>query len=218
MIIPKSAKIVFKKKAKKTSKISMGKSLEKKEYRLDIAKCKEKNTPIKKRKIYQGKLLTLEEEFIRFEGKIFQREIVKHPSAVAILPIDKNGKAILIRQYRKAIDEILIEIPAGILEKGENILSCAQRELQEEIGYKANKLTFLGSFYTSPGFCNEIIHLFLAEDLKKNKLDGDLDEDIELMPVSLKKVEEMIRNQTIQDAKTIMAFHLHFLFHEKKLR
>ena len=95
------------------------------------------------------------------------REVVTHPGAAAILPIDEEGNLVLIKQWRHAVREILIEVPAGVLEKGEEPIICAQRELQEETGYKAHKLSPLGGFFTASGFCNEYIFLFLAKDFRK---------------------------------------------------
>jgi ADP-ribose pyrophosphatase len=112
--------------------------------------------------IYQGKIIKVKELDIKLpNGLMGKREIVEHPGAVAILTTTKDGKIVLIKQFRKACEEILWEIPAGKLEKGEAPLDCAKRELKEETGYTARNWALLGKFYTSPGFCNELIYTSL---------------------------------------------------------
>ena len=101
------------------------------------------------------------------DGNKAKRELIKHPGAVAIIPITKEGKLILVEQYRKALERTLIEIPAGKIEPGEAPEVTAVRELEEETGYGAKDFTYLQSFATSPGFADEVIHLYLARDLFK---------------------------------------------------
>jgi len=117
--------------------------------------------------IYSGKVVSLAVDTVQMKnGKEIIREKVTHPGAVAVVPRDDQGNIILIRQYRHAVDTILWEIPAGKLEPNENPDDCARRELVEETGWYPEKLTKVTSFYTAPGFASEIIHLFVAEDLK----------------------------------------------------
>jgi ADP-ribose pyrophosphatase len=132
-------------------------------------------------------------------------DLVLHPGAVAILPIAADGRLLLIRQWRRAVGEILIEIPAGILEKGEEAAACANRELQEETGFRAKTLVPIGSLYTAPGFCNEKIHLYLASDLEESPLPPDAHEAIDLHTVSLEEALDLIETNRIIDAKTIAA-------------
>ena len=156
--------------------------------------------------IFKGKVIDLKVEEVELpNGKTSKREIVKHPGAVAILPITKEGKLVLVRQYRKALDKVIVEIPAGKLEKGEEPLASAKRELEEETGYKADHLDFIVSFYTSPGFADEIIHLYITDKLKKGQVAPDEDEFLDVIEVSLEEAEEMIKDQTIHDAKTVFA-------------
>ncbi|TWI57969.1 NUDIX hydrolase [Halalkalibacter nanhaiisediminis] len=156
--------------------------------------------------IFKGKVIDLKVEEVELpNGKTSKREIVKHPGAVAILPITKEGKLVLVRQYRKALDKVIVEIPAGKLEKGEEPLASAKRELEEETGYKADYLDFIVSFYTSPGFADEIIHLYITDKLKKGQVAPDEDEFLDIIEVSLEEAEEMVKNQTIHDAKTVFA-------------
>jgi ADP-ribose pyrophosphatase len=135
----------------------------------------------------------------------FDRDVVVHPGAVAILPIDKKRRVIMIRQFRPAAGGWLLEIPAGTLEKGETPLYCAKRELIEEIGFAARKWKRLGAVFTAPGFCTEKIHLFKAWDLKADFAEQDEDEHIEVKTMSLAEIRSAIRTGRICDAKTITA-------------
>ena len=137
-----------------------------------------------------------------------QRDLIFHNGAVAVLPITEDGKTILVKQYRKAIERTSVEIPAGKLEKGENAdpQAAALRELEEEIGYTAD-LELLYDFYSAIGFCNERIKLYVATNLKKveNPRPQDEDETLELLEVTLAEAEDLIQTGDICDAKTIMA-------------
>ncbi|MCM3714844.1 NUDIX hydrolase [Halalkalibacter oceani] len=161
---------------------------------------------IKTTPIYQGKVIDLQVDDVTLpNGKKSKREIVKHPGAVAILPITKEGKLVLVRQYRKALDKVIVEIPAGKLERGEEPDAAARRELEEETGYRSEKLHYLISFYTSPGFADELIHLYECADLEKGQGALDADEFLDVLEVTLEEAEQMIRDQTIYDAKTAFA-------------
>ncbi len=152
--------------------------------------------------IYKGSLINLRSDEYH--------EIVEHPPAVAIIPIDNDENIFLIKQFRRAANKTLIEIPAGIIEKNESEKECAIRELREEIGFFPNKLHSLGGFYLSPGFCDEYLHLFIAEDLIKNPLPPDDGEEIEIMKVSLEKALNLIDNNTIIDSKTITGILMYY--------
>lgn len=134
-----------------------------------------------------------------------QWDVVLHPGAVAVLPVDKQGNLLLIQQWRRAASQILLEIPAGILEEGEIPAETAQRELQEEIGFLAEELIPLGGIYTAAGFSNEYIHLFLGRKLVESSLPQDLHEAIDLVQMSLKEALHLIDTHQITDAKTICA-------------
>ncbi|KGP93205.1 ADP-ribose pyrophosphatase [Pontibacillus chungwhensis BH030062] len=158
--------------------------------------------------IYKGKVISLQVDDVSLpDGNTSKRELIKHPGAVAIIPITPEGKMVFVEQYRKALERSVVEIPAGKLEPGEGPDETAKRELEEETGYTTESLEFVTSFSTSPGFADEIVHLYLAKDLKKaeNKLDGDEDEFVELIEASLQEAEEMEREQRIWDAKTAYA-------------
>lgn len=155
--------------------------------------------------IFKGKVVHLQvDDVLLPNGKQAKREIIHHPGAVAIIPITNDGKLVLVEQYRKALERSIIEIPAGKLEPGEDPALCAKRELEEETGYGAGELTYIQSFATSPGFANEIIHLYVAKDLYKveNKRELDEDEFVSLIEVTLEEAEQMVKNEQIFDAKT----------------
>ncbi|KGR74082.1 NUDIX domain-containing protein [Ureibacillus sinduriensis] len=158
--------------------------------------------------VYEGKIISLKvDDVLLPNGKEAKREIVNHPGAVAIIAITKEGKLVLVEQYRKALERSIIEIPAGKLEPGEKPEYTAKRELEEETGYGCHDLQYLQTFATSPGFADEVIHLFVAKDLYKIEEKADLDEDefVELLEVTLEEAEEMVKEQKIYDAKSAFA-------------
>ncbi|WP_391208875.1 NUDIX hydrolase [Psychrobacillus sp. L4] len=158
---------------------------------------------------YKGRVITLQvDEVLLPNGKTSNREIVKHPGAVAVMAITEDKKIILVEQYRKALERSIIEIPAGKIEPGEPPEVTARRELEEETGYTSSNLQYVQSFATSPGFADEIIHLYFAENIEKMTGKADLDEDefVELVYVSIKEMESLIKNKQIYDAKTAFAF------------
>lgn len=167
--------------------------------------------------IYDGKIISVQVDDIRLpDGNESKREIVKHPGAVALIPITDDGKIIVVKQYRKALERTIIEIPAGRIEPNEEAKLTAIRELEEETGYGAREVTYIQSFATSPGFADEIIHLYVAKGLYEidNPADGDEDEFIEQFEITIKEAEEMVANGDIYDAKT--AFAILYAKHELK--
>lgn len=156
--------------------------------------------------IYQGKIIKVKELDIMLpNGLKSKREIVEHPGAVAILPTTEDEKLVLIRQFRKSCEEILWEIPAGKLEKEEAPLDCARRELKEETGYTAQNWTLLGRFYTSPGFCNELIYIYLATNLIPGETHLDEDENLEQYLLTPQQINQLLEAGQIKDMKTITA-------------
>lgn len=137
------------------------------------------------------------------DGRQFTRDVVVHPGAVVIAPVLPDGRLVLVRQWRHAAGEALLELPAGTLEPGEAPETTAHRELQEEAGYRAGRLTKLAEFWTAPGFCTELMHLYLAEDLTPSRLAGDDDEEIEVETVLLAEAAAMALSGRIRDAKSI---------------
>ncbi|MEC1625005.1 ADP-ribose pyrophosphatase [Bacillus mojavensis] len=163
---------------------------------------------IAKEQIFSGKVIDLYVEDVELpNGKTSKREIVKHPGAVAVLAVTDEGKIILVKQFRKPLERTIVEIPAGKLEKGEEPEYTALRELEEETGYTAKKLTKMTAFYTSPGFANEIVHVFLAEELAVLEEKRELDEDefVEVMEVTLEDALKLVESREVYDAKTAYA-------------
>jgi ADP-ribose pyrophosphatase len=155
-------------------------------------------------RIYEGKIINLRVDTVELSsGRKTKREIVEHAGCTAIVAIDSESNVLLVRQYRKPAERMLLEIPAGGIERGETPLDGACRELEEETGFSAEKWEELSFFYTSPGFTTEFMHLYLATDLKPLKRAADDDENIELVRVPLKKAPELIASREICDAKSI---------------
>ncbi|SDZ82839.1 ADP-ribose pyrophosphatase [Desulfuromusa kysingii] len=156
--------------------------------------------------IYQGRILDLVSEVHLMPNNSESRfEIIKHPGGAAALPILADGRLLLIRQYRPAVEDYVYEIPAGRLEIGETPSDCIARELEEEIGYRPKKLESLGYVYSSVGFCTEKIFIFIATELEQTQTALEPDEFIEPWIVTLDKALEMISAGTITDAKTQLA-------------
>ncbi|TVX92824.1 NUDIX hydrolase [Paenibacillus agilis] len=162
---------------------------------------------IETKKIFDGKVITLQVDTVSLpDGTTATREIVKHPGAVAVLAI-RDDKMIVVEQYRKPLGKSQVEIPAGKLDAGEQPEAAAKRELEEETGYQAESLIPLTSFYTSPGFADEIIHVFVAEQLVDGSMHTDEDEFLEVTALTLDEAFEAIRAERISDAKTISAVY-----------
>ncbi len=155
--------------------------------------------------IFQGRLLDIRlDQIILPNGKISTREWVNHPGAVCCVPVLPDGKIGLIKQYRYPIKREIIELPAGKIDKNEKPDFCAKRELEEEIGYRANKMQFLANIHPAIGFTNEMISIYLAEELTKTNTKLDKDEFLILMPTDLNAAIDMIWNGEITDVKTII--------------
>ncbi|UOQ47521.1 NUDIX hydrolase [Gracilibacillus caseinilyticus] len=158
--------------------------------------------------IFNGKVISLQVDDVSLpDGKTSKRELVKHPGAVAIIPVTEDNKIVFVKQYRKALEKTIIEIPAGKLEPGEKPAITALRELQEETGYTTEHLTYVTSFYTSPGFADEIIYLYQTQSLSKleQPLETDEDEFVELMELTMEEAEALVESEEIHDAKTAYA-------------
>lgn len=155
--------------------------------------------------IFQGRIIKVKVDQVSLpNGRTSTREIVEHSPAVAIVALDETDQIIMVRQYRKPVEQMMLEIPAGIMEAGETPLASAQRELAEETGYSADHWQGLGSFYTAPGFTDERIHLYLATGLHSGVTRPDEDEFIEYTRFPLKQAQEMIAAGEIIDAKSII--------------
>ena len=155
--------------------------------------------------VHEGKFLTFKSDKVLLpNGKTSTREWLKHPGAVCCIPILPDGKIGLIKQYRYTVKRQMIEIPAGKLNQNEIPERCALRELEEEIGYKADKLTFLTNIHPAIGFTDEKMWLYLAENLVKTEQSLDSDEFLSLFPTKLDEAVDMVWNGKITDVKTII--------------
>lgn len=135
-------------------------------------------------------------------------EVVEHPGGATLIAFDREDRLLLVRQYRHPAGRELLELPAGTLDPGESPESCAERELQEETGYRPARLERLGGFYTAPGYCSEYLHVFLASDLIESRLEGD-EEAINLEPTPLEEALRLVAAGEIEDAKTVGALLLY---------
>lgn len=162
--------------------------------------------------VFEGKFLKIDvDKVVLPNGREATRELVHHPGAVAVLPVMEDGTIVFVKQYRYPLDTVLYEIPAGKLEPNEDPLICALRELSEETGYSAAKLVKLTTIATTPGFTDEIIHIFLAEGLTKHEQHTDEDEFIEVALISQEEARRMVLEGAVFDAKTLSALYMYFL-------
>jgi ADP-ribose pyrophosphatase len=163
----------------------------------------ERSAKVDRKVVYRGRTIALRCDTLEKEGASKTWDIIVHPGAVVLVPVTKKKEIIFVKQWRRAIEKRVIELPAGTLEAGEAPKLCAQRELREETGFRSEKILPLGGFYSAPGYCTEYLHLFLALDLEADPLEADDDEAIDLLFFSLEKTMEMIESGEICDAKTI---------------
>lgn len=157
---------------------------------------------------FDGKLIKVTYDIAEVNGKEAWREVVHHPGASAIVAIDEDNRIIMEKQFRYALNDYLLEIPAGKLDAGEDPLVCAKRELEEETGIIASEWISLGTIATSPGFCNEVIHLYVAKGLSKGEIHWDEDEYVEVERYTFDELLQRIKEETIKDSKTLSALLL----------
>jgi ADP-ribose pyrophosphatase len=170
-------------------------------------KYNEKTIDVKK--LFDGKIIKLELQTVELCNKnIAEREIIRHKGGVAVIPLTQNNEVILVRQFRKPYDEELLEIPAGKLETDEKPEICGARELKEETGYIAGKISFITIMYPSPGYTDEKIYIYKAEDLSEGSPSLDEDEFLNVEIFTLNQAVEMVKSGAIKDAKSIIAIML----------
>jgi ADP-ribose diphosphatase len=158
------------------------------------------------KRVYDGKLVKLDVDEVVEPGDVHAtREVIRHGGSVAALPVNDDGTVILVRQYRYAAGQALWELPAGRLDGYETPEAGIQRELREEIGKRASRLEEIASFYTTPGFCDEVMHLFRATGLVEDKAAGDEDERIEIGVFTFAEAEAMVATGALREAKTLIA-------------
>lgn len=160
---------------------------------------------IKSETLFRGKVFDLQVDHIEYNsGNPGVREIAIHPGGAVVVPIKDDGRIIFVKQFRYPLQKVLLELPAGKLETGEDPLKCAVRELEEETGYKAREITKLGAIYTTPGFCTEILHIYMAKGLtpgNHNREEGE--HGMEVLELTREEIEEKIRNGELVDAKSL---------------
>jgi ADP-ribose pyrophosphatase len=161
---------------------------------------------VNKKNIYNGNVISLALEEHRLpDGRQATFEVVRHPGGAAVLPLLPDGQVVLIRQFRPSVGDMLLEIPAGRLEPGEAPEVCVRRELEEETGFRAGAVEPLGQMWTAVGFCDEVVHLFLARDLVPVQRNLDPDEFIEVVRFPLTEIMKMLAGGEIRDGKTQLA-------------
>lgn len=171
---------------------------------------------IKQEEIHKGKIFSLWGGQVELDnGDVAVREYIRHSGGVGIVPV-VDGNIILIRQFRISIERELIELPAGRLEPNETPMECADRELEEEIGYRANKLIPIASYFASVGNSNERMYLFLALDLEKTERRLESDERIREVVMSLETIKEKLEKQEFEDSKTIIGLREALVYFERK--
>ena len=154
--------------------------------------------------LFEGKIVTLKLDKAQLvNGRIARREVVEHPGGVAVLPLFDDGTVSIVRQFRYPFQAVVTELPAGKLERGEDHRLCGLRELEEEVGMIPGEFLYLGCLYTSPGFSDEVLHMYLARDLRQGTVHPDEDEFLETDRMPLSELLDRVMSGEIQDAKTV---------------
>ena len=169
---------------------------------------------LKRTPVYRGRVVTLVSERLEIGGVRMVRETILHPGSVVIVPILGRSRIVLVRQYRRAIDQDLLELPAGTLSPNEPPAACAKRELEEETGWSAGRIRRIGAFYAAPGVSSEWMTMFLATDLTRTKARPEPDELLTPVLLPLRTALAKVRSGQIRDAKSIIGL----LFAERLLR
>ena len=161
---------------------------------------------VSSRRVFEGRIIRVElDEILLPNGKPGRREVVRHHGGVAVLAIDSNNQVLFVRQYRYPYGEMLLEIPAGKLEPGEDPADCGRRELEEETGCTCGEYAFLAKVYPTPGYVDEVLHLYLARDLTATRQRLDEDEFLTVERIPLQRAVALCLDGTITDAKTLVA-------------
>ncbi len=166
--------------------------------------------------MFDGRAVKLRvERIVKENGHRTTREIVEHDPAVAIVAVDAEDNVLLVEQYREAVKQELLEIPAGGIDPGEDPETAARREMQEETGFQPQKLVKLCGFYAAPGYCTEFMHIYLAKELTPSRLTAEDTDEIKLVKIPLRDVQELLKSGKLIDAKTIAGLYA-FLDYEKR--
>lgn len=154
--------------------------------------------------VYQGKIVTLRTDIARLEnGRMAGREVVEHPGGVCVLALEEDGTTYTVRQFRYPFGQVVEELPAGKLDGPEDHEAAARRELSEEIGCEAGELIYLGGLLMSPGFCTEVLHMYLARKLRHGEVHPDEDEFLEVRAVPFEDLARRVLSGELADAKTV---------------
>ena len=168
--------------------------------------------------IYEGRVVTLREDTVETVDGQSKREIIAlHSDCVAIVAVDENDNVLLVKQYRKAANQELLEIPAGSIDPGENPDETVRREMQEETGYLPGKVERLGGFYSTPGYCTEYLHLYLATDLTPSQLYAEDTASISLVRVPVKEIPTLLTSGKIEDAKSIAGLYMYLEYRSRSV-
>lgn len=162
---------------------------------------------IKTEEIFAGKMITLQVDTVSLsDGRTATREIVRHPGAAAVMAL-LDGKLLVVEQFRKPLEKFQIEIPAGKLDPGEDPMTAAARELEEETGYRSDDLKLMSAFFTSPGFADEKLYVYFTDKVELGVQNPDEDEDLKVEVITIEQAEAYISEGRISDAKTILAVY-----------
>lgn len=162
-------------------------------------------TFVRKKTIWRGRAIDFRVDTVRLpNGKAATREFIDHPGAVGVIPFVDKNTVVMVRQYRHPVGEVTLEMPAGKLDEGESPLTCVKRELREETGYTARKISKLVDYWPTPAFANEVLHLYVAEGLKAGKMQTDEDEFLSCVTVPFDEALAMALDGRIRDSKTII--------------
>jgi ADP-ribose pyrophosphatase len=159
-------------------------------------------------KVFQGRAIRLRVDQVRLNNGTFPIEVLEHSGGVAVVPIDGDDNVLMVRQYRHSVGQVLLEIPAGTVKPGEDPAACAARELQEEVGMKADKIDLIGEFFLAPGYSSELMRLYLAAGLTPSSLPQDEDEEIVVEKIPFARAVQMAIRGELRDAKSIVGLLL----------
>ncbi|MFC1559737.1 NUDIX hydrolase [Candidatus Margulisiibacteriota bacterium] len=168
-----------------------------------------KEETISSKRIFKGRIVGLREDTVKLpDGMVAKREIVEHPGAVTVVALTEKNEIVLVKQYRKPAEDVLLELPAGLAKKGEKGVDAAKRELEEETGFVAKNIRKVMEGYSSPGYSTEVIKFYLATDMTLSEQKGDDDERIEVKLLKVEDAGKLIKSGEIRDNKTIIGINL----------
>ena len=159
--------------------------------------------------LYEGRVFDVERVEARLpDGRINEYDLVNHNGSITVVPFDQDGNVWFVRQYRLGAQKVLLELPAGMIEKDEPPEDCARREIREETGLAAGDIKYLGQIYLAPGYCNELMYVYLATALYPDPLQADADEFLQTIAIPVEQISDMVRKDEINDSKSLAALLL----------